>query len=431
MTRQQRITVLVADDIEDTCENIKKLLMFESDIEVVGACNDGQKAVEQCRQLTPDIVLMDVSMPGLDGITATEVIRAEWPATQVIIMSDHEEPDYMRRSMLAGAREFLVKPFTGDVLVTAIHRVFERADRTVAPTARPVETTHAEPTMGQIVTVFSPKGGVGRTTIACNLAVALRQTGSKSVALVDCNLSFGDIGVLMNLQPTKTIVDLLSHLAALDDDLLRELLVSHPSGVDVLLAPIRPEMAELVTSDALKRILTRLRETYEYVVVDTWPSFQEEMLAVLDLSDRILVPITLEMPAIKNAKLFLEVARVLGYPDDKTTLVVNRADLSAGISIRDVETNLGRAIPVRIATDVKLAANAINQGIPLITLKQKSQLARGILDLASVVSRPAASADSSSTDAKPRRGIPLLSRLFGDGRREPELASAGVAPAKR
>lgn len=428
MPKPNRINVLIVDDIADTRDNLKKLLLFEKDMEVVGAAADGRQAIEAARKLSPDIVLMDINMPGLDGISATEAIRTQGLPSQVIMMSVQDESDFLRRSMLAGAREFLVKPFSGEELVLAIRRVYERADR---PATQAIAgAVESESHAGRIVAVFSPKGGVGRTTIASNLAIALKLEHEKSVALVDCSLPFGDVGVILNLQPTKTIVDLLPHVASLDGDLLHDLLLRHSSGVDVLLAPTRPEMAELVTADSLKAILSKLRESYDYVVADTAPSFHETNLAVLDLSDRIVVPLTLEVPAIKNVRLFLEVAHALGYPRDKLQLVLNRAGNGAGISSGDVEARLGRPIAVRIASDGLLATFAMNQGMPFVMLNRASPLSQSVFDLARLLDKGSPQsglqASASARDEPPEAGggIGRLIRLPWRGKASVQISHA-------
>ncbi|HEY3110859.1 MAG TPA: response regulator [Chloroflexota bacterium] len=379
---QGPIRVLVVDDVADTRENLMKLLSFEADIEVVGAAPDGRLALESARTLQPDIVLMDITMPTMDGIQAAEMLRAEVPSAQVVMMSVHDESESLRRAMLAGAREFLVKPFGADELVTALRRVAERRKVDQAANLKSTEPVHGSG--GKILSVFSPKGGVGRTTIACNLAVALKQATGKRVALVDGNMQFGDIGVVLNVQPTKTIVDLLPHIADIDAELVGDVVLSHSSGVDVLLAPTKPEMAELVTSDYLKRVLAKMREVYDYVVVDTPASFSEAALAALDLSDRIFVLLTVEMPAIKNTRLFLEVASQLGYAREKLTLVLNRADSTGGIEVSEIERSLGHRIPVRIVSDGRLVTYALNQGEPFVLLNKKAAVSAGVNDLAKV-----------------------------------------------
>jgi pilus assembly protein CpaE len=377
---QAPIRVLVVDDVADTRENLMKLLSFEDDIEVVGAAPDGRLGVESARALQPDIVLMDITMPTMDGIQAAEALRAECPSAQVIMMSVHDESESLRRAMLAGAREFLVKPFGADELVTALRRVAERRKVDQAANLKSVEPV--DEGGGKILSVFSPKGGVGRTTIACNLAVALKQATGKRVALVDGNMQFGDVGVVLNVQPSKTIIDLLPHIAAIDAELVGDVVLTHSSGVDVLLAPTKPEMAELVTSDYLKRIMAKMRDVYDYVIVDTPASFSETALAALDLSDRIIVLLTVEMPAIKNTRLFLEVAAQLGYGRDKLTLVLNRADSTGGIEVGEIERSLGHRIPVRIVSDGRLVTYALNQGEPFVMLNKKAPVSAGVNDLA-------------------------------------------------
>jgi len=216
-----RIKVLIVDDIPETRDHLSKLLGFESDVEVVGAAAGGPEAIEMANALRPDVVLMDINMPGMDGITATEKLAADVPTAAVIMMSVQGEADYLRRSMLAGAREFLVKPFSSDELTASIRQVWSREKDKLSRYA-PVATGAAaggvqrtddgsgEP--ANVVAVFSPKGGVGRTTIAVNLAVAAAQSGKK-VALIDASFQFGDVGVLLNLNPrNKSIADLAGEL---------------------------------------------------------------------------------------------------------------------------------------------------------------------------------------------------------------------------
>src|SRR4051794_23412998 len=295
-----RIKVLIVDDIPETRDHLSKLLGFESDVEVVGAAAGGPEAIQLAASVKPDVVLMDINMPGMDGITATEKLAAEVPTAAVIMMSVQGEADYLRRSMLAGSREFLVKPFSSDELTASIRQVWMREkdkQSRFAPIAAAAETPRngsGEP--ASVVAVFSPKGGVGRTTISVNLAVAAAQDG-KRVALVDSSFQFGDVGVLLNLNPrNKSIADLAAELQSGEQyDSLDSFLVAHSSGVKVLLAPPSPEQAELVNPTAVRMVLQALRNEHDLVVVDCPSSFNEPTLAVLDEADMILTLLTLEI----------------------------------------------------------------------------------------------------------------------------------------
>lgn len=235
---------------------------------------------------------------------------------------------------------------------------------------------------GQVITVYSAKGGVGRSTVAINLAIALRQQTGKPVALIDGCLLFGDIGVMLNLEPKKSIVDLLPNINQLEDEILDDVMQGHTSGVKVLLAPPKPEMAELISADHFNIILARLRDLYDYIVIDAPATFQEITLMMLDNSDQILVITTLELSSLKNVKLFLEIADGLGYPPGKLRLVVNRADTSGGIRMGDVESTVNRKFIATLANDPRAALIANNRGVPILMIAQDSPIANDIMKLA-------------------------------------------------
>lgn len=388
---ETKIKVLIVDDFADTRDSITKLLYFERDIEVVGSAADAQQGIRMAREQRPDVILMDINMPGMDGIAATEAIYGSNPECEVIMMSVQGEPDFLRRAMLAGAREYLIKPFTGDELAGSIRQVYELGSdkrARLAAMQQPVmapAVAQAPLPSGQMMAVYSPKGGVGRTTIATNLAIAIRSLTGKRVALVDCSLLFGDIGIMLNLPSNKTISDLVANINALDQDLLEGVLVEHSSGVKVLLAPARPELAELVNAEHVRKILSLLKSLFDYVVVDTHASFDDTMLSALDLSDRILVLTTLEMPAIKNIKLFLEVAEALHYSHDKLMLVLNRADSTGGIEVTDIEESIRFKVSAKIVSAGQVVTAAVNQGVPVVVSNRDSLVAKGIFELATTV----------------------------------------------
>jgi len=396
-----QIRVLIVDDIPETRDHLAKLLGFETDIEVVGLAASGREALEMAAQLTPDVVLMDINMPDMDGIAATERMAAEVPSTSVVMMSVQGEADYLRRSMLAGAREFLVKPFSSDELTSSIRQVYTRereklARIAVQPGVAAVAASAAPKLLpgqpredgepGRVVAVFGPKGGVGRTTLAVNLAVAAATELGQRTCLVDASFQFGDVGVLLNLNPkNKSIADLIPELDAGEPESLDTFLINHSAGIRVLLAPPSPEMAELITPPGIKRMLEALRATHDLVVVDCMSSFNETTLAILDLADTVLTMLSLEITSIKNIRLFLEVAEQLGYGSDKVRLVLNRADSSLGIRVADVEHSIGRRVDHTIVSDGRSVVYALNRGVPFFLSNREAQVSQDVLRLASAV----------------------------------------------
>ena len=401
-----KIRVLIVDDIPETRDHLTKLLGFEGDIEVVGAAASGAQAISFAKELSPNVVLMDINMPDMDGITATERMSAEAPDAAVVMMSVQGEADYLRRSMLAGAREFLVKPFSSDELTASIRQVHARevekqSRRAATPVMAPAGDGTAPPPGagdrdGRIVAIFSPKGGVGRTTIAVNMAVAAATELGKSVLLMDGSFQFGDVGVLLNLNPkNKSIADLVPELEAGEPESLDTFVINHSTGVRVLLAPPSPEMAELITPTAVKRVLDALRRQHDLVIVDCTSWFNETTLSILDAADVVLTVLSLEITSIKNMRLFLEVAEQLGYERGKVKLVLNRADSSLGIRVTDVENSIGRKIDHTIVSDGRSVVYALNRGVPFFLSNREAQVSQDILRLASTVAgeREAAAAD--------------------------------------
>jgi pilus assembly protein CpaE len=387
-----KIRVLIVDDITETRDHLARLLGFESDMEIVGLAESGRRAIELAIALKPDIVLMDINMPDMDGIEATEQLSAQVPGASVVMMSVQGEADYLRRSMLAGAREFLVKPFSSDELTSSIRQIYSREREKlerfpVAVAASPASLPDVDP--GQIVAVFGPKGGIGRTTIAVNLAVAAASELGQRTALVDGSFQFGDVGVLLNLNPkNKSIADLAPDLeAGLELESIDPFLTVHSSGAKVLLAPPSPEMAELVTPVGVRKVLEMLRRTNDLIFVDCSSSMNDTTLAILDMADVILTMLTLEITSIKNMRLFLEVTDQLGYESSSIKLVLNRADSTLGIRVADVEQSIGRKVDHTIVSDGRSVVYALNRGIPFFISNREAQVSQDILRLATSLTK--------------------------------------------
>jgi pilus assembly protein CpaE len=388
------IKVLLVDDIPETRENLRKLLLFEKDFEVVGAAGTGREALELAKELQPDVVLMDINMPDVNGIEATERINRETPSTAVVMISVQSESDYLRKAMLAGARDFLTKPISGDELYTTIRRVYELNEDTrrryAAAIAMPTTPTGAAAApiigrAGKVIVVYSPQGGVGVTTIATNVAAALMDEGIK-VLLTDCNLQFGDVGVFLNIQPHSHIADLTSTVDDLDDEVVDNVLVAHDSGLRVLPAPPRPEVAETITAENVSKLVKALAEKYDFTVVDTNTALDDLVLGLFDIADKIILVATPTLSSIKNVRLVLDVMDALEYPPDKSVFVLNRVQSErerGRISAEAIENNLKCKVALQIPADDRATIAAINRGVPLVAGDRSRSPTRELVELAS------------------------------------------------
>ncbi len=381
---QQKIRVLLVDDIPETRENIKKLLMFEPDIEVVGAAGTGREGLDMAKETQPNVVLMDINMPDMDGIQATEAIATAVPTAAVVMMSVQSEADYLRRAMLAGASDFLTKPISGDDLYSTIRKVHERKQAMIStlpigPFAAGDRTgvavagmRTAEKRLGQIVVVYSPQGGAGVTTIATNLAAGLMREGVR-VLLIDANLQFGDVGVFLNLQGQTTLADLCKRVEDLDMELAENVLVSHASGLRVMLGPARPEHADDIHPHEVIGVVQKLSQSYDFVIVDTSNRLDEVNVGLFGLASKILLVCTPTLSGVKNVRFVVDLFDKFDYPADKTLLVLNRVmqERDRGrvtIPTELIEKNLKIKALAQIPLEERVVLHAVNRGVPVIAV---------------------------------------------------------------
>ena len=365
MTGEQ-IRLLVVEDVPQVASHIRSLLNAQSQIKMLDVVTAGDRATTSVGELKPDVVIVDALLQGrMNGQKVAEEIRKAEPQVGVIMLTVPQNP--VSENPDRGVDAVLKMPFTGFDLTTMIRKVGE---------SRAMESARAT---SLVVSLFSPKGGVGRTTLAYNLAVALG--GEHRVCLVDGSLQFSDLrGLLRVPAVAPSIVNLPTDRIREQD--LAEVMWRDPSGIDILLAPPRVEMAEMVTVRDVEKVLSLLRKIYEFVIIDTRAALSEDVLVFLDSADLILQVLTYDAMAIRGLAMSAETFTAIGYPPSKLATVLNRSDSSGGFSKADVEQALGSRIDFEVVSDGHLVLAANNEGSAFVSSSPDAPIAQGVRRIA-------------------------------------------------
>ena len=374
--------ILVVDDDP----NIQRLLTFtlkQEGYEVLIA-SDGADGVRQWQAEHPDLILLDVMLPRLDGYQVAAKVRQEEGSSShvpIIMLTAESDVEQKVRGLRAGADDYQIKPFHPAELLARIKSLLARFASK--------ELLVGRPPMGRVFAFYGAKGGVGTTTISINAAIALHRELGRRVVLIDGNLQFGDHRVFLDLGlDRKSIVDAVS-ATSIDAELLRNIVVRHDSGVDLLLAPPSPETAELVSAEQhhMAQLIETLRGMYDYVLVDIDKRLDEMNLDVIGAADIMFVVMTADLSCLKNVRLVLETMTQLGVEKSKVQLVLNRSNAFTGINVKNAEGALRRRIDYQIVNEYRGAISALNSGAPFLFTKADSLLGRSVLDFARQVDK--------------------------------------------
>jgi pilus assembly protein CpaE len=371
-------SILVVDDDP----NVQRLLSYTLRQEgfEVSVVADGAEALRAWETARPALILLDVMLPKLDGYAVAQRIREDEAGTShtpIIMLTAEGDVEQRVRGLRAGADDYLMKPFHPAELLARIRGLLSRF--------APADEEAARAPSGHILAFYGAKGGVGATTLAVNTAIALHRYLGRSVVLVDGNLQFGDHRVFLDLGLDRmSIVDVVS-APTIDAELIRQVVVRHDSGIDLLLAPPSPETAELVTPEALPTILDILRATYDYVIVDVDKRLDEVNLRVFDAAEAIYVVLTADLSSLKNVRIMLETLANLGYDSGRVRLVLNRSTAFTGINVKNAEGALRRPIAHHVVNDYRAAISALNSGAPVLDTKAESPLGRAIVEFARAI----------------------------------------------
>ncbi len=379
MARDPEI-IVVDPDIDSRTDTAH--MLEASDLTVVAESDYGIGAVAVAKESPPDVFLVSMEEPVARALQTIEMLTSAAPQAATIVASSLADAGSVRRAMVAGARDYLIKPLKPEDVTRAVYGVLEQEERKRQQAGGEL----AEPAgRGMVITIFGAKGGIGKTTIATNLATALVRMTNSNVVLVDMDTRFGDVAIMMDVAVEHSIADLGRRVDELDRETIKDALTSHHTGVSILPAPLHPTEWRNLTPDHITKIVNLLAQGHDYVVIDTPGTFNEIIAATLELGDIILLMTSMDIASIKDTALALEMLRAADVSEDKVKLIINHSTSSNSLREEDVERVLEYDVTWRIPHDYHVASS--NQlGIPIVIAKPYARVSRAVTEMAHALS---------------------------------------------
>lgn len=360
-----KIQVLILNSLHEVREASISALLNMDNIQLVGTTESSADLIKRLEEEAIDVLLIGAEVDG-DGYKVSRAISRQNPQQAIIMLEESLDEGTLYKAVAAGAQDVVIYPFEASRLVEAVYHVDQLMKARAQQNTGEKQTRRRRAGTGQMMTVFSTKGGVGKTLIATNLAVALQQLTGQRVALLDLDLDFGNVTLNLNLLPKYTLLDVVDEIHNLDADLIESYMVKHDSGVMILPANSKPQLQEFVRADHVETILRILKESFDYIVVDMPPRFYAPVNPALAYADMVLMVTTPEISSIRNLKSALTVLQDFNFPVAKIRVLLNQSDLNRNINEKDVATTLGRDVFSSLRTDPKKVISALNEGRTLV-----------------------------------------------------------------
>jgi pilus assembly protein CpaE len=406
------IPVVAIIDPGTTRHQIMSALQTQIEFQLVTVIENLDNAAREIRATQPEIIVIDHEVGGKPTLDIVDDICIQFPDRALVALLPEGNPTLAQQVMFAGARAFLVEPFTQVEFMSTLRRVYDLEERRRLAQAPVTMEDPGSSDPLQTITVFSPRGGVGCSTVAINLAVALHEQIDGRTLLMEGKLHFGHLGLMLNIRPRNSLAELIPHANSLDAALIEDVVVQHATGIEVLLSPSNIEMAQGIRPDDMLNVLRGVRSLYDFIVIDAGSYLNENTVTLMDMSDRVLLVANPDLASLHDVSRFIQVSRTLGYPPGKVLVVLNRSGMLGGVKTKDIEAALHQSPFAEIPEDGTKAIRSLNRGVPMYFKYPRNPVSRSIRQLAKTLADIGMEEQDQSKKRAPESILPKLRERF-------------------